>query len=282
MQSSNPITVNGVRLDDYAFNIETKEGWGATPGLRGNRSMVPGRSGSIPRLNGRREDGRLALRMWVSSDVSPTGQVPAYVPKGQRYQNWLLNRDRLLALFDSTYSLLDVRQSFPNGAVRQALCEFKDSLAPKFQGDYGMVTVGLEIPGAFWRDVATQTFETAVTGNQGVAFLAGMTAPLESAVLQIVGPATNPRFTDPRTGHYVELQRALTAAETWTLDVAAGTSMVGATSVVAQTVAVGAHLPRLFALAPPQVYGGSPILGVLWTGGSAATRARLTGRRHFL
>lgn len=297
MISSNPITVNGQRLDTYAFNIETKTGWASSPATRGSNAVVPGRSGSIVQKNKTRQDGEFSLRMWISSDTSsPTAPEPNLSPD-TRYLRWRENYDRLLSIFDSTYGLLDVRQTYPGGRVRQAICEMNGATDPAMFGSlYGRVSIVLSIPGVYWRDLgvvgdaSVSGGAAALNGNVNMAVFAGMTAPLDNAILEVNGPTTNPRFTDTRTGHYVELRRELPANSTWRLDCGtmrstynptAAFDPAAAVSVTADTVAVGAHLPRLFTVSPPLVYGGAPEVRVTSTN-TAGGVARIMGRRHFL
>lgn len=283
-QSTHPVTVNGSRLDTYAHNIETKQGWVATPGLRGKNPVPAGRHGSLWYPGRKREDGRMLLNMWASS----FGINEETLFGTDKYRAWRQNMDRLLALFDSTYALLDVRQDLGSGNLRQALCEVSGGFDPEMFGNiYGRFTVELGIPDAFWQDVAVSVWDSvAGAGAAGVNLqvtpLAGMTAPLTDLVLRLTGPTTNaPKIIDVRTGHFVQLNEPLADGAFWTVDGAAFTSSVGGASRTTLTTSSGVHLPYLFALSPAALLG-TPVIRLEAAGAGLATQLQVTGRRKYL
>lgn len=286
--SSHPITVNGTRLDTYAYNIEKKDGWANIAGRIGSNAKVPGRHGSIWVPNKRHDEGEFILSMWVShKDVD--GNIVGSDP----YFQFRKNLDALVTLLDSSYALLDVRQQIgptPATDTRQAFCEFVGSLKPDLFGNqYGKFTVALAIPAVFWQDLATQdwagpTGAGAISVNT-VTTMAGATAPMEDLQFQVVGPITNPRVTDVATGHYVQLNATVSAGETWEVDASKWTTVTGTatgwtgtgTNRTSITTAVGMHSPRLFALAP----GSAPSVQLGGSGTAAATQLKIRSRRKF-
>ena len=73
--SAIPITVDGIRLDTYAYNVAGLEGRLHVPGVRGANPVVPGRHGSLYVPDKTFEDNEFVLNMWViGADVN--GGIP--------------------------------------------------------------------------------------------------------------------------------------------------------------------------------------------------------------
>lgn len=113
-----PITVNGVRLDSLAYNVETLTGQRSLPRTRNRDVVVPGLHGVVPSRYDDYEAGELGLRMWVR-DVDENGDRPTadVHPKQQLDRNL----DRLFGLFQSGPSLLDVRMATGRDMNRQTM-----------------------------------------------------------------------------------------------------------------------------------------------------------------
>lgn len=284
--SSHPITVNGTRLDTWAYNIKVKNGIVSVPSLRGDNLMVPGNHGQSWTPNKRSDPGSILLSMWVSDktvdDVS-VGTDP--------YLNWRTNLDTLLRLFNSRYALLDVRHTIGSGVIRQAMCEVKAISDPEMRGDtYGELKVSLDIPGSFWQDVTALDFNfgpTAATiATHNLTVFQDATAPMEELQFVVDGQVINPRLTDLTTGHYVQYNGTVAAGQQWAVDTTTWSTKTGAgieftqngTSQTASTVAVGAFLPRLFGLAP----GSPPRVQLTGTSATSGARLRIRAKRKFL
>lgn len=290
--STHPWTVNGTRLDTLANNIETKDGWVNISGHRGANAVVPGRHGEIWTPNKRHEPGSVVLSMWVSH-TDANGSLVGSDP----YFQWRKNFDALVALFDSNYGLLDVRQQYGPSAVtdvRQAFCEVDAVITPEFFGNqFGKFKVGLLIPDVFWQDVATQDFSSPTNAGalatHSVSTLTGLTAPVEDAIVQVIGPITNPKVIDMRTGHYVQLNFTVPSGQTWEFDCDKWTSVVGTNPAFAGTgtnktdvtVSSGIHDPRLFAIAPSVALATAPTVRLEGTGNGTLTQLKIRARRKF-
>lgn len=113
-----PITVNGVRLDSLAHNIETLTGHRQLPATRNRDVTVPGLHGVVPSRYDDYDAGQFGLRMWVR-DVNQYGDRPDsdVHPKQQLDRNL----DRLFGLFQSGPSLLDVRVATGRDINRQTM-----------------------------------------------------------------------------------------------------------------------------------------------------------------
>lgn len=283
--SSHPITVNGVRLDTYAYNISVKDGWVNRLGRRNTNVVIPGRSGVLWTPNKRREEGDLILSMWVSHR-----DVDNLLATSDVYYNLRKNFDALVKIFDSSYDLLDVRHTIGNGEIRQAYCEVYGGFSPVFKGNlYGEFKVGLTIPSAFWQDVTPVTWSSptsaAAIASHQVTSLDGATAPMEDLQFQVKGPITNPRLLDVKSGHSVKYTGTVPSGSTWEVDCGKWTSVVGTATAWAGTgvsnfggvVANGIHRPRLFSLAP----GSPPSVDLSGTGTGAATQLLIRSRRKF-
>lgn len=282
--SSHPITVNGVRLDTYAYNISVKDGWFGRNDRRNTNVPIPGRSGSLWVPNKRRTDGELILSMWVRGrDVDNNeGSDP--------YYTLVKNFDTLVKVFDSSYDMLDVRRTIGNGEVRQAFCDCVTGFSPAFKTNgLGEFKVGLIIPGVFWQDVTPTTWSSptgaAAIASHQIAPLDGATAPMEDLQFQVKGPITNPRLLDTKSGHTIQYTGTIANGQTWEVDCGKWTSVIGANPNWAGTgasnlnavIAQGIHRPRLFSLAP----GSPPSVDLSGTVTGAATQLLIRTRRKY-
>lgn len=225
--STRPITVDGVRLDTLAWNISAIRRQVAS--RRAVDYEVPGVDGVVASLNDPLNPVSFGLEMFVMG-TDADGSVPV----AGRADTFRANLDELLHLFGKRHALLDVREMVAAGQERQALAKVVDSLEPdvNLPGSAGSFSVGLIIPAGMWQDAATQDW-TASSWTSGTAkevtTLAGSTERITDAILLVKGPISSPRLTDPVTGAYVQLNRALSATEFWRVDVATWASRYGTT-----------------------------------------------------
>jgi len=283
--SAIPMTVDGVRLDTYAYNIETIEGRITVPGVRGANPQVPGRHGSIYVPNKSYENGSVVLKMWVNGcDVD--GAVPT-----TGLTEFRKNVDTLTALFTKRPTLLDVRQTWPAG-VRQALCEVLGAydLSARAIQPYGKFSVALDIPGTFWQDVSTTDYASATNLAPAVTLTvathAGMTAPMDDAIVVVRGPATNPRVTDLTTGSWVQYSGTIASGTDWQIDCANWTSKTGSallygtggTSVVGATSHSGL-VGTFLSLSP---LTGGPSIRLDGSTFGTNTQVQIRGRKKYL
>jgi hypothetical protein len=112
--SPHPITVDGVSLDSFAWNIEAKvRPW---PSVRSGDNVVPGVDGEVPSLNDDAEAGLLTLNMWVRG-TDPTGAVPSGASGMSLVRS---NLDALAFMFGRRYALLNIQEIVdPLGTIRQ-------------------------------------------------------------------------------------------------------------------------------------------------------------------
>lgn len=285
--SAIPMTVDGVRLDTYAWNIETLTGRMSMPAVRGGNAQVPGRHGSIWTPNKTFDDSAIKLAMWINGcDVD--GGIPG---GSSQLAELRKNADSLTRLFGKRSGLLDVRQTWPGG-VRQILCEVVQAfdMSARAVGPMGKFNVILEAPDVFWRDVSTSDYASATGLASGVSLTlapyAGATAPIEDGIFVVRGPATNPRIMDNASGTWVQLNGTIAAGTDWQVDAGNWTSRTGSgilftvgggTNAIA-TTSYGGGAPRFISLSASDTGPGITLTG---SGFGSGTQVQVRARRKF-
>lgn len=285
--STHPITVDGVRLDTYAWNIEVKSGWDLGQAARGANSEVPGRDGEIWTPNKREAAGRFALQMWVmGSDANGVWNADGY----EQYRQ---NLDQLRWLFGKRYKLLTIQHTL--GATlgtRECLAEVVAAWDPTVtgMGRIGRFSVLFNIVDSYWRDTADLNIDLAsvTTGQKTLTAFLGATANMRDGILVFDGPWTNPSITDDATGHVLSLTGTVASGSQWNVDCAAFTSKTGTsiaftsggTQAMLTTTRSGAHAPGLFGVTPAAP-GVAPTVTLAGSGLTSASRFRFRARRKY-
>ena len=235
------IIIDGIRLDNYAFLITSRNGWDSSAGLVGENSRVPGRDGEVWRAKDY-GTGRVILDLAVSG-TDADGVVPAGSTQDKTLR---ANIDTLLSIFGRRSGLLTVDKEMEDGSVRRNYGEVGIVIAPEYiDGNaVALLTVELVFPDPLWR----ATSNTSATGTGSLTAFAGITAPISDAVITITGPATNPRLTDSVSGGWIQYTGTLGAGVTWVINCATFSSTVGASNAVATTTFNPG--PRFFSLTP--------------------------------
>lgn len=290
--SSYPITIDGVRLDTYAWNVSTKVGRDASPGKKGANFDTGNVDGELWIPNKKANAGLFALKMWVGGT-----DEDGVVPSGDDYWKYTENLDSLKRMFNVSGRLIDVRQSLKNDGtkIRQALCEVTDIISPEMLAAYPYTTeftVGLKIPGSFWQDVAESNFDSAIglvanTNHTLPAPWPAATAPMRDLYVVLDGPATNPKLIDNRNGHYVMYNGILPNGQQWVVNTVTYSSKVGVgiaftdtgTDVYEQTVYAGGHAPKMFGM---EADSPGPQVRIEGSGFGANTRLRIRGKIKYL
>lgn len=221
--SDRPISVDGVRLDTLAWNITKITR--AMAARRDRNVELPGRDGVIPSLDDDLEPISFGLDMFIMG-TDADGSVPV---AGKR-DTLRANLDELVHLFGKRHSLLDLRETVAAGVERRAWAKVQDAITPDLNtpGSSGEMTVGLILPYGVWEDVTPGTWtQTAPVTAAPVTTLTGATERIGDAIFAVKGPCTNPRITDVATGSWVQLNAALTGAETWRLNALTWATRVG-------------------------------------------------------
>jgi hypothetical protein len=288
--STIPVTIDGVRLDTLAYNIETLEGRMSFPGSRGENAIVPGDDGSIFIPNKSFEDTTKTLKMWVrGADVN--GTVPIMSTRMTEFRS---NMDRLFRLFAKKNALIDMRQTWPAGDI-QWLCtvdEAFDLSTANAHNPLAKFAVVLKCPGVFGQDVNTTDYASASGLSPAVVLtLTGYgasTAPIRDAIIVVRGPATNPRITDVATGAWVQYSGTIATGTDWRVDCgiwdtrtgsAIGLSGGGGTVQVGNT-SYGAGGTRFISLQPTDA--SAPQIRLDGSSFGGGTQVLIRARRKFI
>ena len=131
-----PITVDGVKLDNLAYKVTTRNGWQSTPGLRAasveaahvDGVLVPDRVAPL-------EPGQIALSMFV---------------KGRDWPEYVYNLDTLKRLFSTPRGTVEVTMDTGDG-VRVCQARTVASWQPEHVNPlHARFTVVMEIPSGVW------------------------------------------------------------------------------------------------------------------------------------
>jgi len=271
-----------VNLSQTAWNVSAAVL--QTPAMRGEHLTLAQRSGFIPTLNRPREASEFGFNMWVLGCDPTDGSIPA--TRTLRRQVFDQNLNTLLRIFSQDQRL--IRFKFENASgnrVADGLVTDVIQLTTMMARQRGEFSATFNVPDVYWRDETIGS--TASVANATLpkdlplTHLVGGTAPVDDALVSVVGPITNPRVTDLETGIWVQYTGTLTSAQTWTVDSSAFTSVVNGTSVRSAT-SHGGH-PR-FLYIPPR-YGNTNTPTVRLTGSAGGTTTKLTVtsyRKHLL
>jgi hypothetical protein len=303
--SDYPVTVDGRRLDDLALGLETSSL--TLGGLRSADQPLSGLDGEVPSLNDAREPGLFTMGMMVRGNDA-NGVVTPGVKAQTIYQE---NLNVLKHLLCQQGALRDVRRVVNPAASlilgtavaaastdQQVLAKVVDSISPDdAAGDWGRVVSVLKVPGCYWRSVQYLTFtQAAVVSGTDYEHtgLAGSTAPIEDAVVTLVGPANaGVTITDTATGYGVRLNEALPAGQTWRVNADTWESRVGAGLTVDSADTAGTDksgvtdqtgtYPRYLRLHPRDTAGARRVKVRVTGGGfTAATTLAVKARRAYL
>lgn len=267
--SDRPVSVDGVRLDTLAWNIEKINR--ATAGRRSGDYDIHNLDGVVASLNDPLEATTYGLEMWLRG-TDADGAVPA----AGSLDTLRANLDELLHLFGKRHALLDLREKVSDTEERRAWAKVTDSIQPDLNtpGSAGTFTVSLSIPAGVWEDVdaTDQTIAAPVTAAE-LTGLTGATERINDTVFLVTGPATTPRITDPATGMWVELGVALQANQFWRFNSATWASRYGAGLGLGSADTTGTDGSAATAVGGPSRAYGLPLTPIRDTG---ARRVRIT------
>lgn len=292
--SKYPITVDGTRLDTYAYNVSTRAGRDIGIGAAGSNISTGLTDGEIWVPAKKAPPGKAYLRMWVGgTDVDGNPVVDDY------YQ-YRLNLDMLKRMFAVRDRRLDVREQLDvaGAHIRQAYAEVTALIEPETltAAPYtATMVVELNLTDGFWQDVADTNYDSITPFPGGIPTntdvnLTGFalaTAPMRDLYLVVDGPATNPKIIDNRNGHYVLLNGVVANGSQWVVNTALWTSKVGVGIAFTQggtdnydfTEFAGGHAPYVFGINADPLGSQIRIEG---SGFGAATRLRVRGKLKYL
>lgn len=288
--SAYPLTIDGVRLDTFAYNVETLSGRRGLPKQRYTPMEIPGRDGLAIDFHDSVDDGSLILKMWiVQADVD--GNVPA-----NKRQQFETNLDFLLNLFaDARGRVIDIRQTMGDGTVRRTDGVVKETMTPDMFGENSArMSVAFMLPNTWWEDLASADFSftnALVPSATNVTTMTGATAPIDDGRFLVTGPVTNPRVIDVHSGQYTQLTRTIAAANQWLFDAKNRVSRYGAGLTLNSADTAGSDgWPdtsyngrfKMMTMRPYPVSGTRQVqLQLTGTSGSAATALAVRAKRKF-
>lgn len=268
------LTVNGVDLQTYAWNIVNRSGRWGVPARRGSNRELPGLHGSS-RLAGKPfDENTVILTMWVVG-ANHDGTLPTSPSRRAVVERYV---DELGRLFTAPLLTLVQRRADGDRVLTGEVVKTIDfkSMAGATRAEFGVEILAAD---PFWYSPTkvAQTVVTAAAGEYRFSAFADATAPLVGATYTVTGPVNSPVLTDPVTGQWVKLATNVPSGQSWVIDTAAWTSTLNGTNVLAMTThGLGATFLDLTADAagPRVVLGG--------TGQTSGTSIRINARKAYL
>lgn len=279
------LEIDGIDFRGHGFNAVSRSGRYNLPNKRGENLVLPGASGATFLPNKPLEVGVGTLSVFVVGMTTSGENVVIPATHALRKQAFEDNMAILMRLFTRPHRLSVIRAADPAGGIRRASVEWKEWGEPEVMagGTRAEFSIGYEIPGVWWEDESA-TVQSATAGatlpkTLNLTSFTGMTGFIEDAVFSVPGPITNPRITDSQTGAWVQYTGTVPNGQTWTLDVAAATSIVNSLSVMANTTHVGGY--KLLTI--PNEYNGTntPQLVLSGSGGGTNTNLTVTAKRKW-
>lgn len=268
-----------VNLSALAWNISSYDL--RTPRMRGEHLTVAQRSGVIPTFNRPREASEFGLSMWVLG-ANADGTVPA--TRTLRRQKFDDNLNTLIKLLTQDTRLITFKYENANGnRVAQAICTDSISVSTMMARQRAEFSATFMVPNVYWTTETALTTASAASStlpkDLAVSHLTAGTAPIDDAIITVIGPITNPRVTDLETGIWVQYTGTVTSGQSWVVDVGNFTSLVDGVSVRSATSHAG-H-PRFMYIPTHYGTGTTPTVRLTGTGGGSTTQLGVTSYRKY-
>lgn len=285
------VTVDGLVLNTLAYNISTRGGRYTTPDVRTKNVEIGGRHGTQRVRSKKFQQGMFTLSMWVRG-ANEDGSIPDN-SDGLSKRIFQNNLDVLLQTFTRKSGLLDIRQTLPDGTIRQCFGEVLAVIDPQSKSVQPMAafSVAITIPSAFWQDLnpITYTSPAGLTASQTLTLspFIGATAPMEDLVWTIMGAATNAKVQALENSLPLEvdtwMQYTGTVPTTKNLIVDSGlwsvTGSVGFSPSTANLVHMGS---AAFMSLQPGPLNTAPQVAWSASGVDSHTQLMVTGRRKYV
>ena len=250
-------------------DVEDRSGWHRVVAPSGENLTVPNRSGEIfvPK---RLSPGTTSLRIWLANGTEQ-----------QLLEAW----DDLLRVCAPLIRTVVLQKRYPDGEVRQCRAELTGGIAPVPVGRSGMrAQLTFTIPSGAWESAESFAFQTAAGATLpkqlNMPALAKSTAPMENAVLRIVGPITNPEvgWSNPTHGVSASVRYNGTVPAGGVLWLDSGNWGISGTGFTPNQAAVVPSGSRLLSLAPSALPG----VGLSGIGGGSTTQLLVDCKRAYL
>jgi len=191
-----PITVDGVSLQNFGWNITTTGSRLRAAGPRGNNTEVAGADGAVWQPDKPLGELQFELSMWILG-AEDDGQMP---PDGIGRARVRQRVDELLALLWRTDRLVEIADT---DRGRRCFAEVLQPFDPTTMAHASRaeVAVELNVPAGCWEDVAlADTGPVPLTTSQTTTLtgLGGGNLPPGQLIVRLNGPGRNIRLTTER------------------------------------------------------------------------------------
>lgn len=288
VSTAETVTVDGIVLNTYAFNISTLTGRLTTPDLRTKNVEVPGRHGTLRVRNKKFQEGLYTLSMWVKGAL-PDGSVPTQkIARRLFYENL----DVLMQVFTRRTGLINIQQVMPDGSVRQCFGEVLAVIDPQSTAANPLAkfNVAFTLPSPFWQDLDTVTYVSAaglpVSEVLTLDPFVGATAPMEDLTLTVTGRVSQFKLQALENGSpleidcWVEYNAAVASSVTLTLN---SSNWTVSSSSGSPSVANVSHSGSNFWLSlPPGWQNSAPQIAWSCTNPDSHTKLTVTGTRKYV
>lgn len=282
--------VDGIDIQAYAFGIEKFDS--IPPEMRGAHTTLPNVSGVIPRFNRAYDPGSVTLKMWILG-CDTDGAIPSvYSDRRQLFERNMRMLHRLFGYQGNTIELRriyigDYVGATPTAVTARAIISGFSGLETMMARQRAELTVELTLIDAFWSDVTptTDASSASATLPKTVNLSDAGTAPIDDAVMTIVGPIVAPKVTCPSSGSWVQYTGTVAANQTLVIDSGKGTATLNGVSVLSNILHGGSA--RLMVIPPRE--GGmvgnmsfQTSMTLSGTGGGASTALSVKYNRKHL
>lgn len=208
-------TLDGVPLDDPQgrWRLNAKTGVRIFPGRTASGLDMPGKDGTTPSLRASFAPGMLKLGLSI---------------RQPKHQDMMLGLEMLYGVLGQRHRLLSLVHDYGEGQRRQADIEILPSIDPEYLlCDFSRIDVVAQVPGVFWRSIATTDTTVPVTATSATSvlgFLAGSTGPINDSLIRVRGGVTGLVITDPVSGDSLTVTAPLTTSEYLVIDCAKWTA----------------------------------------------------------
>ncbi len=194
-------TINGVPLTDPGGRWHEGQGtevFAGFPGARTSTYELPGVGGALSSQAAPTAATTIGLQVIINA-VDDKGKIVSGRPArmaaiGKHLDAFMLATG--LGLFQGPRGAIKVVRAYSATESREAICSPSASFKPEHTpgSDHATVMLVLTNLDGLWRDAAYVQSNPIYSGqSQTVHTLNGSSAPIQDALLGIIGPATNPR-----------------------------------------------------------------------------------------
>lgn len=197
-------TINGTPLTDPKGRWHEGSGtevFAGFPGVRSSTYELPGVGGALSNQKAPTAATTVSLQV-VFNAVDDNGRIVS--GRSARMAQLAKHLDAFmlatgLGIDQNVQGALIVERAYTATDVRAAVCSPAASFTPEHEPgkDYATITLVLSNLSGLWRDRAYMESNPIYSGKSAeVHTMSGSTAPIQDALIGIVGPVTNPKVTN--------------------------------------------------------------------------------------